>query len=235
MARIHIDDDDSLPDLADLLKAIKQSPRKKTQPTPRQLVKRSASDSRQLDISDFPKPTSRRIELENEKDGKGTKPRQRVLKKVENNARLASESKEKVRSTIVEDNVDKKTLLGRTPRRIARPKVQELGLSDDEDVKNNAEGKKKGAGRKYQYDSDNTLPSPSKLFSKPRSYAPVFEVTPSQDLKAPSLKLGKFILPSLPPKTTPKEKPLVQKTQPLLHSISRPTSSSDNDRAAFLI
>jgi len=217
MARIHIDNDDSLPDLADLLKVIKQSPRKKIQPKARQ-----ASDSRQVDTSNAPKPTARRIVSDNGEDEKVTRPRQRVLKKVENNARLASASKERVRTPIIEDNVEKKPLPGRTPRWIARPRVQELELSDDEDVENEV--------TKKEYDSDASLPSPSKLFRRPRLSAPK-----TGSKTAPTLKLGKIIIPSLPSVATPKEKLVIEETQPVLLSTSRPTSSSDNDKSAFLI
>jgi hypothetical protein len=140
MARIHIDEDDSLPDLADLLKASKQSPRKKTQPTtragPRQAAERSALGSQQVDIAEAAKPTTRRKVSENgeEEEEKYTRPRQRALKKVENNARLASASKERVRITTSEDNVDKKTkvpklklgklILPRLPSIIPAPKEE---------------------------------------------------------------------------------------------------------------
>lgn len=226
--RIHTEDDDSLPDLADLLKATKSSPRKRLPPTPRQPVERSASDSRKLDAPDFPKPKPKRFESDNDKEEKCIKPRQRALKKVENNARLATVSKEKVKIAINEDSVDKKTLTGRTPRRIARPKVQELVLSDSEDIENDAESKTKKAVRKYQYDSDDSLPSPSKLFSKPQLSAPLFEAKPGKDLKARSLNLDIFASLSLPSNAA-------SKTTPALPPASRPTSSSDNDKSAFLI
>jgi hypothetical protein len=226
--RIHTEDDDSLPDLANLLKAIKSSPRKRLPPTPRQPVERSASDSRQVNTSDFPKPKPKRFESDNDKEEKCIKPRQRALKKVENNARLATVSKEKVKIAISEDRVEKETLPGRAPRRVARSKVQEFGLSNSEDIENDAESKTKKAVKRYQYDSDDSLPSPSKLFSKPQLPAPLFEAKPGKDLKAQSPNLDIFTSLSLPLNAA-------SKTTPALPPTSRPTSSSDNDKSAFLI
>lgn len=260
MARIHIDNDDSLPDLADLLKGtrIKQSPRKKiqrgdvSQPQPRSrqasdslrfssgslppsdsvprtygsLPRRKASDSRQLDTSDECRTARRRNEAEDEK---ATKPRQRVLKKVENNARLGSgsASKEGVRLTIGENDGDKKVLPSRTPRRVAKPTVQQIAFFDDEDAENEVE-------KKEEYDSDDSLPSPSKLFRKPRLFGVELDES-ARGLKEPSLKLGKVLIPSLPSSAVVSKESLVLKTQPVLPTTSRPTSSSDNDKSAFLI
>lgn len=233
MARIHIDEDDSLPDLADLLKANKRSPRKNTQATPRQPAERSASNSRQHYTPKLPKPISRRTESENGKDEKNTKPRQRTLKKVENNARLASASKEKVRTTIGEGSVVQKPVPIRAPRTTARSRSPVLELSNDEDAEN--EGTKKGADTEYQTDSDNSLPSPRKLFSKPPLFASTFEAELTNRLNAQGLNLGKFISPLLLPKRTTKEEVRVRNIQVALPSTSRPTSSSDNDKSAFLI
>lgn len=262
MARIHIENDDSLPDLADLLKGtrIKQSPRKKmqqgdvpqpqAQPRSRQasdserfpsdlsppsgslprvsgsLPRGKASNSRQLDTSDDCKPARRRNEAEDEK---AAKPRQRVLKKVENNARLGSgsASKEKTGLTTEDNEVDKKTLPSRTPRRVAKPRFQQIVFSNDEDVENEVENKE-------EYDSDDSLPSPSKLFRKPRLFGAELDKS-ARGLKEPSLKLGKFLIPSLPSSAAVLRESLVAKTQPVLPTTSSPTSSSDNDKSAFLI
>lgn len=216
MARIHIDNDDSLPDLADFLKAVnKSSPRKKTHPKPSQPIQRSISNLGQLEISHSPKPAPRRTETESDK---GAKPRQRALKKVENNARLASASREKVQLVLGEGSLDKDTIPSRTPRRVARPRLQQ----DDEEVRN-------GGNKKEECDSDDSLPSPSKLFRKPLLYASGVD-RPARGLKESSLKLGKFSIPSLP--CVPASKETSHSRSP---STSRPTSSSDNDKSAFLI
>ncbi|KAE9985849.1 hypothetical protein BLS_004529 [Venturia inaequalis] len=244
MARIHIDDDDdSLPDLADLL----ISPRKKIQPNddyvpklgsgpqPRSRLtsssrQRDASDgsrSRQLDASEDNKPARRRKEA---KDERPTKPRQRVLKKVENNARsglvLASSStlKEKIGLGTERNDVDKNMLPGRTPRRAAKPRSQRVVFSDDED-ENKVE---KDLKEDSEYNSDDSLPSPSKFFQKPRLFGVESDEPPI------SLKLGKFLVPSLPSCVVASKESLISKTLPLFPTTSRPTSSSDNDKSAFL-
>ncbi|TID14022.1 hmg box-containing protein [Venturia nashicola] len=243
MARIHIDnDDDSLPDLADLL----ISPRKKiqsiakdeelprsrsrtqAQPQSRRALDSSrrckVEDSRQRDVLNDGKSTRRRKEDEDEKLGK---PRQRVLKKVENNARLGlglvsrSDSKEKLGLGTEGDDGDKKTLPSRTPRRLAKSRVHKVIFSDDEDEKEANKDLKEDS----EYDSADSLPSPSNLFRKPRLFGA------GLDKPVTSLKLGKFLLPSLPSSAAVSKDSLASKTQPIVSTTSRPTSSSDNDNA----
>lgn len=287
MARIHIDDiddiDDSLPDLAGLVLV---SPRKTIQPQlqprwrSRQALSWRQSDgedsqsvdesrsrrvgkprsprSQRLDVSDDNKPGPRRKEKE---DGKAKKPRQRVLKKVEGNARLglgfslAGKEKEKEKGGLVvgeEDGdertfpsrnlesktlpsriVESKTLPSRTPRRVLKSRVQRVILSDDEDAENDGDGLD-GVEKKEEYDSDDSLPSPSRLFRKPRLFGAELDKT-ARSAKEPSLKLGKFLIPSLPSSAVASKESLVSKIQPILPTTSRPTSSSDNDKSAFLI
>lgn len=233
MARIHIDnDDDSLPDLADLL----ISPRKKIQPQakdgsrpqPRsrpQLRLRQASSSRKVDGAEDGDGAGRRKEVEDERP---MKPRQRVLKKVEGNARLGLGSGSSLVSKErdgLEADENKKTLPSRTARRVAKPRDQRVILSDHED-ENEVD---KHLREDSEYDSDDSLPLPSKLFRKPRLFGSEL------DKPAASLKLGKFLIPSLPSSAAASKESLIPKTQPVLTTTSRPTSSSDNDKSAFLI
>jgi hypothetical protein len=242
MARIHIDSDDELPELADLLKALKQSPRKKAQPKtiPKEHSPETVSSTRGRDPSD-PRAESRTIKYQGVKNTEPeksttTKPRQRVLRKVNDNIHTTSISKESIRVTASDSKLNSERIIpAQTPRRLyLRPKQQELKIFEDESedasvrVKNCR--KDEDNDEAFIHDSEGSSPSPTRLFHRPASKRASEMQRPSSGLKS-----NAFQKSLLPYDGNGEDIPFAKRPVIPATMSSRPTSSSSMDKPAFLL